>query len=120
MALQSGKAENRMPMRNHHCKTTLRNDIDATGEISPAGHGCANCYGCESFLGDGGVVGESGFRIVAESWGVSVSWACPICGTMVSEKTTVLHAERTAREVGNDLACYYCRKRTNAKMVMKC
>ena len=107
-------------MRHHRCKTTLHRDIDATGGVWPGGQGCANCFGCDSLLGDGGMVGDGRFKLTAEAWGVVISWACPICGNKVSEDTTALHAEHAAREIGDDLVCYYCRKRTNAKMVMKC
>lgn len=93
------------------CVSTPRFDLDSTGHLTPPGMGCANCYSCDSRIGEMGIAGDGSFRIVRKEDGIKLVWDCPGCGREVTEPTELFSVEQHATEIASDALCVYCRRR---------
>lgn len=92
------------------CRIDVRTGagLSLTGDRQ-ADYSCASCTApCETHVESGVAVGD-GFSLVVAGDEAKLKWACPGCGSAVSEDTTLLQAHFTAAEVTADPLCHRCR-----------
>lgn len=80
--------------------------------ISSAGERHEDCSTCYTPCGNTDDLGlaEQGFRLITIAGQLHLRWACPSCGTDVSEETELLRSTDHARAIRADALCCKCRR----------